>query len=1281
MERLVVIALMATAGSFNTQTVAVEADKPEIRRTDIHVDGGRPLAGERSRMAVDSRGNVLFTYTLTAHKLSYLALGQITPDGKVTLDAAGSETTWNVEGWGTVGWPSDLAVDRNGSLHFATRYHGRPYGVDYWSRKDDRWSLETFGHDMTFGGNTVALGLLPSGSPVVLAIDTNRTRLRVWEKHRGQWRSTSPTQLEGVFAGDYDMAVGPNGELWVAFAPGGKSPVIATRDTQGKWSRETIDTLQSASMFSMCIDGKGQPHLAYAARLESGPTTTLPTTTLKYAAGDTSGQWKVRTLATAAAERYVGRTDLAATGNTVVVAWEEGPGPRLVPRDYGNVVGGVKLTVIQSDGNSATHTLASKDAGRPSVALSPDGNAAYVGVYSGNGAGDDFYLLTVGLHGKAAPRLTAPSMKPEDVLAQACLHEIESGDATAVCRGWERLDVSRIRPSQRRELVEQYRDHESFHVRIHAVREWARTPDLVVALHDQLNAVVTDPNHAVRQSFYSNVVVNDQTAPAIMPLLYRALESLDAVDRLAAAELLTKHAARVDASTLAVALAHLSSDLGNEDSSRRGSAGMAMEYLAKFPETEQAARKVMKEGSPLAQAAACLVLWRIKKPLDLTELSAAMESDSEAAQLTACGLIGQVRVPEGVLLLKRALASKSAKVRSAAVYALRSVAMVSTLAEVATHPNGFALTALRMRSPETAEETARHLAATGVLREALNHQDANVRKKAASALARVADKGSLSSLEKLVSDPDASVRTAAKTAIGVLRKSPNGQHLIDLKAWKRDRSKRQQHQVNPIHREPTRVVDGVVQVASDKQLLIDDFVIDNTQNLMRRMHPFEKHPRNPVFQSQVPWEEGWADPFMSTITYDPQERTFRMWYRCGPRHSLAGFAVSEDGLHWQRPNIALEPYEGHPHHNLLGFEGRVATWKVPGRNVIFHADARRPEDRYLSFFYRPHDKKYVVSHSADGVRWSEPVIARDAAGDVVSVIRNSATKKYLMFPKYKRINEGFARRSFASYSIDTLTSPVRSNLPFLAGHREDADVARGAARAFGSLLPHTLNLKQFHTEIYSVTPIAYEGLVVGLYDLWPVMGAAEGPLDMPMKVSRDLQTWHDVGYPHRALEIGQFGEWDSGMVYGASNMLVIDDQIRLYYLGANMGHYTKVLPMTRPYHTLGVGLATLRLDGFASMTADDKPGVLTTRPMKFQGVRLEVNVNTSRGSLRVELLDAAGKPKPGFSRADCLAISKDNLRHTIQWQDKPDLSSLQGQTVRLRFYLEHGDLYAFQFQP
>ena len=48
-------------------------------------------------------------------------------------------------------------------------------------------------------------------------------------------------------------------------------------------------------------------------------------------------------------------------------------------------------------------------------------------------------------------------------------------------------------------------------------------------------------------------------------------------------------------------------------------------------------------------------------------------------------------------------------------------------------------------------------------------------------------------------------------------------------------------------------------------------------------------------------------------------------------------------------------------------------------------------------------------------------------------------------------------------------------------------------------------------------------------------------------------------------------------------------------------------------------IAALRRDGFASMEAEGgRSGELTTRPLKFKGKHLFVNLN---GELRVDLLD------------------------------------------------------------
>jgi len=131
--------------------VDVDAWQLPTRRVDVQVDGGRPLASERSCFAVSPTGEIAFTWTLTAGEFSCKPLGLVTSDGRMAFSAIDSESTWNVDGWGTFGAPSDLAYDRLGRLHVAARFRGPPYGVDYWHQVDGQWRLESFGHGVTFG--------------------------------------------------------------------------------------------------------------------------------------------------------------------------------------------------------------------------------------------------------------------------------------------------------------------------------------------------------------------------------------------------------------------------------------------------------------------------------------------------------------------------------------------------------------------------------------------------------------------------------------------------------------------------------------------------------------------------------------------------------------------------------------------------------------------------------------------------------------------------------------------------------------------------------------------------------------------------------------------------------------------------------------------------------------------------------------------------------------------------------------------------------------------------
>jgi hypothetical protein len=77
---------------------------------------------------------------------------------------------------------------------------------------------------------------------------------------------------------------------------------------------------------------------------------------------------------------------------------------------------------------------------------------------------------------------------------------------------------------------------------------------------------------------------------------------------------------------------------------------------------------------------------------------------------------------------------------------------------------------------------------------------------------------------------------------------------------------------------------------------------------------------------------------------------------------------------------------------------------------------------------------------------------------------------------------------------------------------------------------------------------------------------------------------------------------------------------------------------------------------------------------------LSLNFATSAaGSLRVELQDSQGKPLPGYALDDCEELFGDTIDRRVTWKMMSDLSSIAGQTVRVRFVLRDADLFSFQF--
>lgn len=181
-------------------------------------------------------------------------------------------------------------------------------------------------------------------------------------------------------------------------------------------------------------------------------------------------------------------------------------------------------------------------------------------------------------------------------------------------------------------------------------------------------------------------------------------------------------------------------------------------------------------------------------------------------------------------------------------------------------------------------------------------------------------------------------------------------------------------------------------------------------------------------------------------------------------------------------------------------------------------------------------------------------------------------------------------------------------------------------------------------QIYALTDWIYQDLHFAMRSVyeWP-SDLSEGPTDLSnrherdvmnvyMAMSRDGDTWDltAVYEQQPIIERGGDGSFDKDLLLPTSPIVTCGDKHWLYYAGADERHGTPDVVFPRKH---AIGLATLRLDGFVSLTADAE-GTLVTKPFVLKGEMLEFNVAAGNGSICVEVLDANEKPMVGFAEQD-----------------------------------------------
>lgn len=432
-----------------------------------------------------------------------------------------------------------------------------------------------------------------------------------------------------------------------------------------------------------------------------------------------------------------------------------------------------------------------------------------------------------------------------------------------------------------------------------------------------------------------------------------------------------------------------------------------------------------------------------------------------------------------------------------------------------------------------------------------------------------------------------------------------------------------------------------LQIGSRLELFVDTFLIDRFDGVQLRMHAPQQAPPSP---SPV-------KGYYMTVLKDGE--IYRAYYRDhiagyqGPYHNgapgeITCYAESRDGHHWTFPRPGIFQTSGPQGQNVI-----LAGAAPCSHNFSPFLDTRpgvpaSQRFKALAGIQTGTGGGIFAYDSADGLHWQRlvdrPVItARQRAFDSQNVAFWSQTEEcYVCYYRTWQTPHGELRTISRKTSKDLIHwsagTPMNPNVP---GEHLYTSGTHPYFRA-----PH----------IYIALPTRF----------LPERGDST---DILLMTSRG-GTRYDRTFMEALIRPGLDPEgWGNRSNYVAQNVVPTGP--------AEMSVYHA--PSGRRYHW--------RTDGFASLGAGYAGGEMLSKVLSFLGEELVLNYSTSAaGSIRIEIQSPEGRPLPGYRLSECQPLTGDRIAGLIHWQHSPDVSSLAGKPVRLRFTLQDADVYSLRFR-
>jgi hypothetical protein len=455
-----------------------------------------------------------------------------------------------------------------------------------------------------------------------------------------------------------------------------------------------------------------------------------------------------------------------------------------------------------------------------------------------------------------------------------------------------------------------------------------------------------------------------------------------------------------------------------------------------------------------------------------------------------------------------------------------------------------------------------------------------------------------------------------------------------------------------------------------RRLFLDGAVIEKSEGLSRACHAAQKHPNNPVVQRDRPWEGVAAitGPYVYGTVFWVGGK-LRMWYQVLTRGNHVGYAESEDGIHWTKPELGIVEYDSSKANNLVvsAYQPEAAGGgHCHNPSVIIRPGEQDPQKRYALYGFDGQCGHPRVAFSPDGLHWQYvPETAQQplfSSSDVVNFFYDPYQARYAATWKTRNRR---GRAVGIAWSADGLSWTKPFDGPIFAADDLDPDV----------------------TQIYGMPVFPYQGLYIGqpwIYNaryfrfgeysvekLHEAQNDSPRTMDVQLAWSWDLVNWTRPSERSEFIPRGAKGTWDSGMIVTARAPAIVGDQLYFYYGGCDGVH-------DQPRVRAAIGLATLRLDGFCSMRAGETEGWLITRREPFHEPAITINARTtSDGFVTAEILDRHNRVVPGFARQDCLAFTGDSIRYVLKWKTGQFAAEQTRTDYKIRFWLKAAEIFSY----